>query len=135
MRFSLLVCVGGVEIGRAVDFYKTEKDARAAGLSLWGFPAFALRQGDAVPLSDEGSFQIVEGKVVNVAIRDGRVFLDFNNDYRRGFSATIAPDDRKPFHNTNPPVENLAGHTIRPRGMVQDYGGWPEIALSNPAEI
>ena len=119
----------------AVEFYAAEKAAREAGRGLWAFPAFAIRKSDSVPAADEGRFQIVEGKVVNSAIRDSRVFLDFSPDYRRGFSATIAPEDRRAFRNSNPLPENLAGHTIRLRGMVQDYGGRPEIALSNPAQI
>jgi hypothetical protein len=119
----------------AVNLYAAEKDARAAGRGLWAFPAFAVRKAESVPAADQGSFQLVEGKVVNSAIRDSRVFLDFGPDYRRGFSATIAPEDRRVFRNTNPQPENLAGHTVRLRGMVQDYGGRPEIALSGPAQI
>ena len=119
----------------ATDFYKAEKEARAASRGLWAFPAFAPRRADAMPVSDEGSFAVVEGKVVNSAVHDGRVFLDFSEDYRRGFSAIIVPEDRRAFRNTKPPIEGLAGHTIRLRGMVEDYGGRPEIAISNPAQI
>jgi endonuclease YncB( thermonuclease family) len=119
----------------AVNFYAAEKEARVASRGLWAFPAFAVRKAESVAAADEGSFQLVEGKVVNSAVRDARVFLDFSQDYRHGFSATIAPEDRRTFRNTDPLPENLAGHTIRLRGMVQDYGGRPEIALSNPAQI
>ncbi|HWY60905.1 MAG TPA: thermonuclease family protein [Rhizomicrobium sp.] len=119
----------------AADFYKAEQEARTGNRGLWAFPGFALRQADAVPVSDEGSFQIVEGKVVNAANHDGRVFLDFSMDYRRGFSVTIAPEDHKAFRKMNPKPEELAGHTIRLRGMVEDFGGRPEIALSNPSQI
>jgi len=119
----------------AADLYRAEQDARAARRGLWALPAFAPRNADKVPLSDAGSFQIVEGKVVNAASHDGRVFLDFNPDYRRGFSAVIAPEDRRAFRNSRPRPEELAGHTIRLRGLVEAYGGRPEIALSNPSEI
>jgi micrococcal nuclease len=119
----------------AADLYKAEKEARAAGRGLWAFPALALLRGDAVPVSAEGSFAIVEGKVVTSADHDGRVFLDFNEDYRRGFSAMIAPEDHRSFRSTKPRPEDLAGHIIRLRGMVEDYGGKPEIAISNPAQI
>lgn len=119
----------------ALELYTAEREARAASRGLWAFPAFAIRKPDSLGPADEGSFQIVEGKVVNSAVRDGRVFLDFNADYRRGFSATVAPEDHAAFRHTDPLVENLAGHTIRIRGPVQDFGGRPEIALSNPAQI
>ena len=119
----------------AADLYQAERQARAASRGLWAFPAFAIRKPESLSARDEGSFQIVEGKVVNSAVRDGRVFLDFSADYRRGFSATVAPEDHAAFRHTDPLVENLAGHTIRIRGMVQDFGGRTEIALSNPAQI
>lgn len=117
------------------DFYKAEQEARAAGRGLWAFPGFAVRRPNAIAASDIGNFAVLEGKVVNAALRDGRVFLDFSADYRRGFSATIAPEDRRAFRNTNPRPENLSGHTVRLRGMVEEYGGRPEIAISNPAQI
>jgi micrococcal nuclease len=119
----------------AADLYKAEQDARAARRGLWALPGFAPRNADRVPLSDAGSFQIVEGKVVNAASHDGRVFLDFNADYRSGFSAIIAPEDHKAFRKSKPRPEDLAGHTIRLRGMVEEFGGRPEIAISNPAAI
>ena len=117
------------------DFYHAEKEARAAGRGLWAFPAFALRNPASVTSSDEGKFVIVEGKVANGAIHDGRVFLDFSADYSKGFSATIAPDDHANFRHTNPPPENLTGHVVRLRGVVEDFDGKPEIGLSNPAQI
>jgi micrococcal nuclease len=119
----------------AAEFYAAEKQARASSAGLWAFPALSVRNANALNASDEGSFQVVEGKVVDAADHDGRVFLDFSSDYRRGFSATIAPEDHKAFRSVKPAVEELAGHTIRLRGMVEDYGGRPEIAISSPVQI
>ena len=119
----------------AADFYKAEKDARAAQRGLWAISTFAVKRPDVLRPADTGTFQIIEGKVINAGRRDGRVFLDFSADYRRGFSATVAPDDVRAFRNTDPSLENLTGHTIRIRGMVEDYGGGPQLALSNPAQI
>jgi hypothetical protein len=36
----------------AADFYRIEKEARAAGRGLWAFAAFAPRQADAMPAGD-----------------------------------------------------------------------------------
>lgn len=119
----------------AGDFYKAEKEARAAGRGLWASPAFAVRNPASVTASDEGKFVIVEGRVANGAIHDGRVFLDFSADYAKGLSATIAPEDHANFRKTNPPPENLTGHVVRLRGVVEDFNGRPEISLSNPAQI
>ena len=119
----------------AADLYKAEKEARAAGRGLWAFPAFGLRAPGSVTPADEGKFLMVQGMVVNGALRDGRVILDFSQDTTRGFAAIIAPEDHANFRRTNPPPESLTGHVIRLRGVVQDFGGRPEISLSNPAQI
>lgn len=119
----------------AADFYRAEQEARQGAKGLWAFPAFALRRAGAVPLSDAGSFQVVEGRVTAAAIRDGRVLLDFSADSRRGFAAVIASEDRRAFRNVTPGPEALTGHTVRLRGMVEDYGGRLQIAISNPAQI
>jgi hypothetical protein len=115
------------------EFYKAEQEAREAKKGLWSFPALAIRRADAVPVSDKGTFQIVEGIVVNGARRDGRIFLDFSQDYRRGFSAIVAPEDAQFFRRFKP--ESLAGRKLRLRGMIEAYDGKAEILLSNPAEI
>ena len=116
------------------DFYEAEVEARNARRGLWALPEFAVRQAGALS-APAGSFQVVEGRVLNVASHDGRVFLDFNSDYRKGFSATIAPEDRKAFRDSDPALEDLAGHEVRLRGIVENFGGRPEIALSNPRQV
>jgi len=94
-----------------------------------------VRPADSALKSDTGSFQIVEGIVVNIGAGSGRSFLDFDADWRRGFSAVIAGEDRKTFRRAGFDLEALRGRRIRLRGMVEMFAGHPEIALSNPAQI
>ena len=116
------------------DFYEAEGAARTSRQGVWALPAFAVR--DVLSLSvPAGSFQLVAGRILNVASHDGRVFLDFNLDYRKGFSATIAPADRKTFRDAEPSLEDMVGHQARLRGIVENFGGRLEMALSNPRQI
>jgi hypothetical protein len=80
-----------------------------------------------------GSFQVVEGWVTNVATKDGRISVDFGNDWQRGFSAVIAPQDRRAFRGYD--LQSLIARQVRIRGTVQTSRGRPEIALSNPSQI
>ena len=116
------------------DYYEAEAEARRAGRGLWRLPEFAVKRAESFS-APMGSYQLVEGQIVNVATHDGRSFLDFSADYRKGFSATIAPEDRKAFRDSDLALEDLAGHRIRLRGIVEGFGGRPEIALSNPRQI
>lgn len=116
------------------EFYGAEARARAKGVGIWASPAYRVRSAN-LTVEDAGSFQIVEGRVAHVDARPGRAFIDFSTDPRRGFSAVIAPEDRKAFRNLDPDLSSLAGHRVRVRGLVQDYNGRPEIFLSNPVQI
>ena len=116
------------------DFLEAEQAARAAGRGLWAMPEFAVRKAQDFS-APEGSFQLVEGRVANVASHEGRTFLDFNIDYRKGLSVTIAPEDRKAFRTSEPSLEDLVGRDIRIRGTVINFNGRSEIALFNPRQI
>jgi len=116
------------------DFYDAEIEARDARRGLWALPEYAVRNAASFA-APAGGFQIVHGRIVNVSTHDGRVFLDFSEDYRKGFSAIIAPEDRKLFRNNDPVLEELVGREIRVRGVVEDFNGRREMALSNPRQI
>lgn len=117
------------------DFYDAETEARKASRGLWALPDFAVRKAQTLSAT-EGSFQVVEGHVFNVANPpSGRAFLDFNPDFHKGFSAIIAPEDRKAFRDTDPRLEDLSGHDVRIRGFVLNFNGRAEIALFNPRQI
>lgn len=93
----------------------------------------AARRTEQRDDSQVGSFQLVEGWVTHVATGAGRTFIDFGSNGRQSFSAVIQPEDRRAFRGFD--LEALEAHKIRIRGIVQEYRGRPEIALSNPAQI
>jgi len=142
----------------APDLYEAEGRARERQAGLWALSANAPRRAEAMPAptrrrmeaasapeaprraqtasapeTPAGSFQLVEGWVTHVAAADGRTFIDFGSNGRQNFSAIIQPEDRRAFRGFD--LEGLEAHRIRIRGIVQDYRGRPEIALSNPAQI
>lgn len=119
----------------APDLYEAEAKARAASRGLWALPQYAVKPASSLSPDLAGSFQLVEGKVENVSVHDGRAFVDFNTDYRQGFSATVAPEDRKIFRKAGFALEDLAGRHVRLRGVIEEFGSRPEIALSNPYQI
>jgi endonuclease YncB( thermonuclease family) len=119
----------------APDLYEAEAKARAASRGLWALAQYAVKQAVSLSPGLAGSFQLVEGQVANVSVHDGRAFLDFRDNYRQGFSAIVAPEDRKSFRKAGFSLEDLAGRHVRLRGVVENFAGRPEIALSNPYQI
>jgi endonuclease YncB( thermonuclease family) len=116
----------------APDLYEAEARARARHAGIWALAAYRPRAPQEMKATI-GSFQLVEGTVSNVGQANGRLFIDFSRNGQRVFSAVIAPEDRRAFRDFD--LEGLPAHRIRIRGIVQDYRGRPEIALSNPAQI
>lgn len=112
----------------APDLYEAEGRARHQG--IWALAAYAPQPPDAAKIGD---FQLIDGRVTGVGRGEGRVFIDFGGDGRRLLAVVIQPEDRRAFRGTD--FDGLIGRHIRVRGIVQDYRGRPEIALSNSAQI
>ncbi len=114
------------------ELYEAESRGRAKRAGIWAITSYAPRTPQAMR-GTAGTFQVVEGWVTNVGSRDGRIMIDFGNDWTRGFSAVIAAGDRRAFRGYD--LESLHARHVRIRGLVQNVRGRPEIALSNPAQI
>jgi endonuclease YncB( thermonuclease family) len=117
----------------AAQFYAAETAARDAGAGLWALPAYRVRGPNGLS-SDIGAFELVEGKVLAVDVKGGRAYLDFGTDWRKDFTATIAPEDMKTFRRAGADPRDYAGKTVRLRGVVQLYHG-PEIEIANPQQV
>jgi endonuclease YncB( thermonuclease family) len=115
------------------ELYAAEADARKAGAGLWADPAYATRLGDQLG-ADTGTFQIVLGRVVNTAVQNGTIYLNFGPDWRNDFTVIITADDAKTFKTMGVDPLNYEGKLIRVRGVVQQANG-PAIAVGNPKQI
>ncbi|MEI9932248.1 MAG: thermonuclease family protein [Rhizomicrobium sp.] len=117
----------------AAELYAAENTARAANKGLWAVSAYRLRAPEDLG-GDTGTFQIVQGKVLNADVKNGRAYLDFGPDWRTDFTVTIAPEDLVNFRFDGVDPRDYAGKTIRVRGIVQRFNG-PEIEIANPKQI
>lgn len=115
------------------ELYAAEAEARAQHLGLWALPAYAIRSAENVG-ADAGTFQLVFGKVLDVAVKDGRAFLNFGPDWKTDFTVTISPDDMKTFRRMGVNPLEYQGRLVRVRGIVEQLNG-PEIEVGNPKQI
>lgn len=116
-----------------VEMLARERAARAAGRGIWGHPFYALRQAGAAA-ADIGSFQLVEGRVVEAVRARGRVYLNFGADWRTDFTISIAPKAWKLFEAEGIAPDDYRGRRLRVRGWLKALNG-PSIAATHPEQI
>jgi endonuclease YncB( thermonuclease family) len=110
-----------------------ERRARAAARGIWDHPFYAVRT-EAEVRDLTGSFQLVEGRVADVAEVRGRVYINFGRNWRTDFTVTIPPDAVARFTDAGLDPEVYDDHRIRVRGWVEDYNG-PLIEADHPEQI
>lgn len=124
------------------DFLANEQAAREAGKGLWALKEYApLDALDLAALRARvGDFVLVEGVVVAVAERAGRLFVNFEQDWRRDFTMTVERSDVRVFlqglvgGDDEEAAALLVGKRIRVRGYLGRYNG-PEIAVTLPEQV
>lgn len=110
-----------------------ERDARAANKGIWAKPYYRVRT-TAEAQDDIGSFQLVMGRVRDTAKVDGRIYLNFGQNWRTDFTVNIPPKRVAAFTETGLDPLALEGRWIRVRGWLERYNG-PMIEATHPEQI
>jgi endonuclease YncB( thermonuclease family) len=112
-----------------------ERQARAAGRGIWADPFYRVLEADELDDErDAGSFQLIEGRVVQAEKVGRYVYLNFGSDYRSDFTAVIVPEARKLFGQGGPDPAAYAGRSVRVRGWIESFNG-PMIEITHPEQI
>jgi endonuclease YncB( thermonuclease family) len=117
----------------ARELLAIESVARDAGRGLWAEAAYRIRRADTPGelLRLRTTFQVVEGRVVRVALVRGTIYLNFDRNWKRGFSISLRRNEAALLgeHAGNPKA--LEGRVVRVRGWIERRGGGPSIDLSS----
>jgi hypothetical protein len=115
---------------------KLELTARKQKLGLWKYRKFAVLSAASpdVMRGLQNTFQIVEGYVKRVSTVRGRVFLNFGDNWRTDFTASISKKHMGQFATAGIDLHELAGHKLRVRGWLELRNG-PMISVSTPGQI
>lgn len=115
------------------ELLAAEQTAREAGRGLWAEAAYQVRPAHkpAELLRYRATFQVVEGRIVRVSQTRGTVYLNFDRNWRQGFSVSLRRDDSALLdaYASNP--RGLEGRTVRVRGWIAQRGRAPVIDLSS----
>ena len=110
-----------------------EMAARAAGRGIWAEPWYAVRTIDGLE-SEIDSFQLVEGRVLDVARVKDRAYLNFGTDWKTDFTLVLDEDALRLFDEAAIAPESFAGRRIRVRGWLESFNG-PMIEITHPEQI
>jgi endonuclease YncB( thermonuclease family) len=115
------------------ELLAVEDQARQAKHGLWRLRRYAVRDADDAA-RDAGTWQIVEGTVVDAAPVEGGLYLNFAADWKSGFSIHLGRDALKLAREAGLDPKALAGAKLRVRGFV-DGTRRPTIEVSFPEQI
>ena len=109
-----------------------ERVAREARRGLWDHAAYQIRPAERTRelLRWRSSFQLVEGRVVRVTSVRGQVFVNFGDNWREDFTASV----RRRLPSTNLDFKTLEGRLVRIRGWIERRAG-PAIDIHHPSQI
>lgn len=113
--------------------YAEERAARAAKAGIWRHSFYRVRAPDEAN-KDIGTFQLVEGRILDAARVKGRVYLNFGADWRTDFTVAIGPPAMKTFRAAGLDPLALKGAAVRVRGWLKRENG-PMIELSHPEPL
>jgi hypothetical protein len=115
------------------EMLAAERAARAAGAGIWANQFYAIRS----PLDltrDLGTFQLVEGRVVDTARVRGTTYLNFGADWRTDFTIVVGHKHRAAFDEAGVDLLALKGRSVRVRGWLDRRNG-PMIGATHPEQI
>ena len=100
---------------------------------MWGDPAYRVRTPeDAGEALD--AFQLVEGRVLAVAVRRGTGYLNFGTDYRTDFTLSLTREALRLMRQAGFDPATLQGIRVRARGWLRSFNG-PLIEITHPEQI
>lgn len=117
----------------ASDMLEIEDKARRARRGLWSNPRLRVRSVGETG-RDLGSFQLVEGQVLDAERRGDRWYLNFGDDWRSDFTVTIPASVLPDFAAAKLDLYSLKGRVIRIRGWIEELNG-PMIEALIPEQI
>jgi endonuclease YncB( thermonuclease family) len=118
---------------RAREMLAIEAEARTARRGIWGNLYYAIRTPETVG-RDIGTFQIVEGQVLEATKNKGRIYLNFGPDWRTDFTASLSADAARLFQKQGLDPLALKGKRVQVRGWVTKANG-PAIELTHPEQM
>ena len=118
---------------KIAEMLTLERAARLARKGIWNHPYYKIRTVDDAA-RHTNSFQLVEGRVLQVARVRGRAFLNFGRDWRKDFTISLTSRAVRTFEKAGRAPREYEGKRVRVRGWLKWRNG-PAISATHPEQI
>jgi micrococcal nuclease len=118
---------------KVMEMYQFEQAARSQNKGIWGLPYYTVRNHESLE-EDIGTFQVITGRVLNVAKVKGRTYINFGENWRTDFTITISSKNNKAFIRNKFNPLDLKDRSIRVRGWLRKRNG-AQIDATHPEQI
>ncbi len=115
------------------DLYTLEDKTRDIKSGLWSYDSYAVREISEID-DRIGRFEIVEGRVFEVAETKKATYMNFGEDWRKDFTLKMDWRARRLFKKLGIDPSIYEGKNIQVRGWVSWNGG-PMMDLTHPEQI
>ena len=110
-----------------------EHEARSTNQGIWKLDFYKIRP-QAESENHTNSFQLVSGKVLEVATVRNNTFLNFGENYRDDFTIVVPSKVKRMFDKADINLSDFEGKNIIVRGWLKYYNG-PSINLTHPEQL
>ncbi|MBT5185397.1 MAG: thermonuclease family protein, partial [Kordiimonadaceae bacterium] len=115
------------------DMMKEEKEARLKNTGIWSLDYYKIKPQE-ISGKHTNSFQVISGRIIDVATVRSNTYLNFGDDYKTDFTIVVPGRVKKMFEKKDINLTNLEGKNIFVRGWLKYYNG-PSIDLSHPEQL
>ena len=115
------------------DMLRLEQTARQDGSGIWSHPYYRIQAPETLEKLI-GTFQVIEGVVVDAQTVRDKTYLNFGADWRSDFTISLKKRVHTLFAQSGIDPLSLKGKWVRVRGWLKKRNG-PLIEASHPEQI
>lgn len=110
-----------------------EKIARLKNTGIWDLDFYKIKP-QVISGRHTNSFQVISGRIIDVATVRSNTYLNFGDDYKTDFTIVVPGRVKSMFEKQDINLSDLEGKTIFVRGWLKYYNG-PSIDLTHPEQL
>ncbi len=115
------------------EMLDVENQARESMRGIWDLNFYKIkRQEDSGKHTN--SFQLVSGRILEVATVRSNTYLNFGEDYKTDFTIVVPGKVRRMFDKKDINLSDFEGKNIIVRGWLKYYNG-PSIDITHPEQL